>query len=509
MLQGAFVLMIAGLINRTLGFGLRLVLVRIIGDQGIGLFQMVFPVFITFSILATFGFSVAISKFVSERISQNNYHEILKILKIAVIFAVITGSFFAIILYFNAPFVANKVLNNAKTELLLKAIAPALFFVAIASMFRGFFQGLRMMIPTATSQIVEQITRIIVTLVVIKALLDYQLKYQVTGAALGISAGEGLGLLTLLLIFFKVKTDIIKQIQPTIDIKTNWNLFKELIKFGFPITIGKVVASLIYSLEAILIPAQLQAAGYSVTEATSLYGQLSGMVLQIVHLPTVITVAVTSSLIPAVSEAISANNHKRFQDHYQQALRLTIYTGLPAAVIFFLLPEKICSLLFGYPQAGSILQLFALGAIFLYLLQILKGILQGLGDPNIVVINSIVGLIFEVVLIYFLVSQPDIGLKGAILAITVRFIVIAMLHFVAIYRKVDLTLNLKQLIIKPFLAAGLLAASLTSIYQYFWQLSQNNLLSTFLAVSIGMTGYLAILITTGGITSRDIDRILN
>ncbi|MBM7624127.1 stage V sporulation protein B [Sporohalobacter salinus] len=501
--------MISGFINRTLGFGLRLILVRVIGDQGIGLFQMVFPIFITFSILATFGFSVAISKFVSERISKNNYCEILKILKIAVIFAVITGSFFTVILYFNAPFVANNILNNAKTELLLKAIAPALFFVTIASMFRGFFQGLRMMAPTATSQIIEQITRIIVTLIVIKTLLDYQLKYQVTGAALGISAGEGLGLLTLLFIFFKVKTDIIQQIQPTANTETSWSLFKELIKFGFPITIGKVVASLIYSLEAILIPARLQAAGYSVSQATSLYGQLSGMVLQIVHLPTIITVAVTSSLIPAVSEAISANNHQRFQDHYQQALRLTIYTGLPAAVIFFLLPEKICSILFGYPQAGSILQLFALGAIFLYLLQILKGILQGLGSPNTVVINSIVGLVFEVVLIYFLVSQPNIGLNGAIIAITIRFIVITILHFISIYRKVNLTLDLKQLILKPLLAASFLAISLTPIYQYFWRLNQNNLLSTILAISIGMIGYLLILIITRGITSKDINRILN
>lgn len=501
--------MISGFINRALGFGLRLILVRVIGDQGIGLFQMVFPVFITCSILATFGFSVAISKFVSERISRDNYREILKILKLAVIFAIITGSFFAVLLYFNAQFVATEILNNAKTKLLLKAIAPALFFVTIASMFRGFFQGLRMMVPTATSQIVEQITRIIVTLIVIKTLLNYQLKYQVTGAALGISAGEGLGLLTLLLIFFKLKTDIIQKTQLTTNTETNWNLFKELIKFGFPITIGKVVTSLIYSLEAILIPARLQVAGYSVSQATSLYGQLSGMVLQIVHLPTVITIAVTSSLIPAVSEAISDNNHKRFQDHYQQALRLTIYTGLPAAVTFFLLPKKICSILFGYPQAGSILQLFALGAVFLYLLQILKGILQGLGKPNTVVINSIVGLGIEVILIYFLVSQPDIGLEGAIIAITIRFIVIAVLHFFAIYRKVDLSLDFNQLILKPFLAAGLFSVSLTPIYQYFWQLSQNNLISTVLAVSIGITGYVVILIITGGITSNDIDRILN
>jgi stage V sporulation protein B len=501
--------MFAGLINRILGFGLRLVLVRIIGDQGIGLFQMVFPIFVTFAIISTFGLPIAISKFVSERVAQDNYQESLKLLKISLSFTVITGTLFSIIFYFSAPYIANNILHNGQTTLILKAIAPALFFVSIASIFRGFFQGLRMMTPTAISQVVEQVTRIIVTLIVIKQLIDYSLHYQAAGAALGVSAGEALGLLTLIFLFLKARFSIELDASQNTNTKSTFTLWKELIKFGFPITIGRIVASLMYSMEAILIPARLQAAGYSISEATGLYGQLSGMVQQIIHLPTIITIAVTSSLIPAISESVSVNNYFELKNRYQEALRLTIYATLPAVTVFHLLPEKICKILFGYPQAGEILELISLGVIFLYILQILSGVLQGLGKPNIVVINSIIGLSFEISLIYFLVSQPDIALKGAIIGIMVRFFVIAVLNFLAIGNTIGFSLNIKELIFKPLVATGFLAIVLPAAYQYFWSLWGKDIISLILSIIVGLTCYLLFLIVSGGITKKDLNRIFN
>lgn len=501
--------MLAGLINRILGFGLRLILVRIIGDQGIGLFQMVFPLFVTFAIISTFGLPVAISKFVSERMAQESRQESLRLLKISLGFTLVSGTLLSIIFYFSAPFLAKQILNNAQTELILQAIAPALFFVSLASIFRGFFQGLRIMTPTAVSQIVEQVTRIIVTLIVIKNLLDYSLYYQATGAALGVSAGEALGLLTLVIIFLNIKSNIRSKSNPSTNIKSTFNLFTELVKFGFPITVGRIVASLMYSTEAILIPARLQAAGYSMSQATSLYGQLSGMVQQIVHLPTIITAAVTSSLIPAISESLSMNNHFELRNRYQESLRIAIYAGLPAVTTFYLFPKEICEVLFGYPQAGEILKLISLGAIFLYLLQVLSGVLQGLGKPNTVVINSIIGLVFEILLIYFLTSNPDFGLKGAIIGIVVRYFIIAILNFIAIGKQIGFSLNFKQLILKPVLATGCFVIILSEVYQYLWVLWQSTLVDLIIAVVIGLIVYLLVLIITKGITTEDLNRIFN
>ncbi|WP_255361554.1 MULTISPECIES: stage V sporulation protein B [unclassified Candidatus Frackibacter] len=509
LLQGAFVLMLAGLINRILGFGLRLVLVRILGDQGIGLFQMVFPIFVTFAIVTTFGLPVALSKFVSERMAKDNFIESLRLLKISLGFTIFTGIFFSFLFYFSAPFLANNMLQNSQTELILQAIAPALFFVSVASVFRGFFQGLRMMTPTAISQIIEQITRIIVTLIVIKKLLDYSLQYQATGAAIGVSAGEAIGLITLVTIFLKVKLDNQQNLNTNSRLKGKRELCKELIKFGFPITIGKIVASLMYSVEAILIPTRLQAAGYSVTEATSLYGQLSGMVQQIIYLPTIVTIAITSSLIPAVSESLSNANYHELRNRYQEALRLTFYTGLPAIIIFYLLPTKICDLLFGYPQAGNILKLISLGAIFLYLLQILSGVLQGLGKPNLVVINSIIGLVFEMIIIFNLVSRPNFGLKGAVIGIIVRFLIVTILNFLAIGREIGFRLDFKQLILKPIIAAISLPIIIPTTYQYFWNLWQSDSASLILSILVGLLTYLLLLIITKAITAKDLNRILN
>ncbi|MCK8825018.1 stage V sporulation protein B [Fuchsiella alkaliacetigena] len=501
--------MVAGLINRVLGFGLRMVLTRIIGDKGIGLFQMIFPIFLTFSILATFGLPVAVSKFVSEKIAQKNQQESVKILKLAISFTVFSGTLFSIIFYLAAPFIANNILNNPQTEIILKAIAPALFFITNASILRGFFQGLRMMTPTAISQVIEQITRIIVTLIILKLLAAYSLRYQAAGLALGITAGEGLGLLTLVLLFFKLRQKPKKRTTISPPKSNRALLFKKLIKFGFPITVSKLVASTTYSLEAILIPTRLQAAGYSVAVATSLYGQLSGMALQVIHLPMVITIAVNSNLIPAISEAVSNQNRSQLLNRYHQALRLVIYTGLPAAIIFYSLPEEICDILFGYPEAGEILKLISVGVLFLYLLQIMNGMLQGLGKPKLVVINSIIGLICEVLIIYILVSQPQFGLKGAGIAIIVRYLVITLLNFMAIGKEIGFALDLKQLVFKPLLGGSLLFLVIPFLETLLLDLGITDLTNLILSITGGMLAYTLVLIITGGITSRDLNQLIN
>ncbi|MFW6238360.1 MAG: oligosaccharide flippase family protein, partial [Halanaerobiales bacterium] len=164
---GAFVLTAAGFINRLLGFLLRMLIVRQIGDEGLGLFQMVYPLYITSLLLATAGFPVAISKLIPERLAEDRIPGVLHYLKVTVIILSLSGTSLALILLFSAHFLTTTILSDPRTYFPLLGLLPALVICPLASAFRGFFQGHRTMIPTAVSQLTEQISRFLATVTII------------------------------------------------------------------------------------------------------------------------------------------------------------------------------------------------------------------------------------------------------------------------------------------------------------------------------------------------------
>ncbi|MTI61443.1 MAG: polysaccharide biosynthesis protein [Firmicutes bacterium] len=464
-LQGALILMIAGLINRVIGFVLRLILVRQIGDEGLGLFQMVYPLFMTLLLLTTAGFPVAISKLIPERMTHNDKQGGYNLLKVTLVFVCLMSILISLILYFSSGYIAQHIYRDSRTGIILLSLIPALLISPLAACFRNFFHGIHSMLPTAFSQITEQFTRLIITLSLVSTAASLGLKYQTASMAVGISAGEFAGLLILLIMFIHhlflsdyqklSHSDKIKKIQK----KFKHNFFfdlKTIAALAIPITIGRLVNSLMMSGEAILIPRQLQLAGFSIQEATSLYGQLSGMVEQLIFLPTVITIALTTSLIPNISAARACKNYHKIKENYQDVIRITTYLGFPVTVIFLCKGSEICQLLFGYPAAGVILSHMAFSATFIYFLQVSHGMLNGLGKPQLSLLNLTLGSILKIGGILLLTRQTALGIHGAAFSIGLGYMLSALLNFIVIGHNIGYSLNIKQCFIKPLLASLLI-----------------------------------------------------
>ncbi|MGM0368860.1 MAG: putative polysaccharide biosynthesis protein [Bacillota bacterium] len=509
LIKGTIILMIAGVINKIFGFGLRMYLVRVIGDEGLGLFQMVFPIFVTSSIIITLGLPIAVTKFVSRNTAKGQYNKALQVFELSIITVCLSGLAVTFLFVKQANLIADLLLQDQRTYYLLLAIAPALFFTGLASIIRGFFQGLRIMTPTAISRIIEQIARLLATILILLKLATASLEFKVTGVAIGVSIGETVGFITLVLIFFYYLPQLKEQDSQVVE-ENKLSLLTRLIKFGIPITCSRLIASLMYTLEAITIPGQLQQAGFSTSNATSFYGQLSGMVQQLILLPTIMTIALKSNLIPAVSEALADNNKASIRNKAQQAIRLTFYSGFLAVIILFLVPRQICELLFDYPQAGNILRVLATTAVFLYLAQIFSSILQGLGQPNKVVRNSVIALVVELLIIQSVVYLPQsIALLTICLAIGARFLVTAGLHFFTINHKVKLRLPLEHLFFKPLLAGLAVCVILPLLNNFLLKVYESNLISLGISLTVSSILYLAILIMTKGITKKDWQQIIN
>ncbi|MFW5996028.1 MAG: putative polysaccharide biosynthesis protein [Halanaerobiaceae bacterium] len=503
-LAGAFILTITGFINRFLGFLLRMLIVRQIGDEGLGLFQMVYPLYITALLLATAGFPVAISKLIPERLAENNIPGVLHYLKVTIITLTLTGITLALTLLFAARFLSTTILNDPRSYYPLLGLLPALIICSLASAFRGFFQGHRTMNPTALSRLTEQICRFLATLVIIHLISSLGIHFQAAGIALGITVGETAGLIILLYMF-------LHRYGPGLEnkIKQQGNSFlqdsKQIAFLALPITAGRIVNSLMQTTEAVLIPRQLELAGYAMEEATSLYGQLSGMVLQIISLPSVITFALATSLIPSISEAHTSGNQKKIKNNFSDILRIATILGIGGAVIFFSRGQEICNLLFNHPQAGRLLSGLALSVPFIYFLQLSSGMLNGLGRPRLSVRNLLLGSLLKLGIIYFFIPHPDFGIFGALLGITAGSMLAAFLNFISTGKIIGFKFNINKVIFRP-LIAGTVVYLLNPLFSRINHLAISKKLHTPLILLSLVLIYFLSLLVTGAITRKDLQR---
>jgi len=512
-LQGALILMLAGLINRVIGFVLRIFIVRTVGDEGLGLFQMIYPLFMTLLLISTAGFPVAISKLIPERLAKNDLRGGYNLFKVSLLFILLMSTFVVAVTYFSAEFISTGVYSDSRTYILILSILPAIIISSLASCFRGFFQGMHTMIPTALSQITEQISRFLATLMIVNAIGYLGLKYQAAGIAIGISIGEFCGLLLLIILFIFTlfnnhkNKSMIKNKMSTYLKRNNVADFKIIAGLAIPITMGKVINSLMMSGEAILIPRQLELGGLTISEATSLYGQLSGMVEQVIFLPTIITIALTISLVPNVSDAYARNNINKIKNNYQDVIRISCYLGFPITIIFYRLGTNICDLLFGYPQAGELLATMAFCSTFIYYLQVSHGMLNGLGKPHISVINLGIGSAIKLIGIFYLTGQ-SLGIHGAAISIGLGIVASALLNFIAIGHNIGYDVEINTSFIKPLLASALLYFSEPYIREAFAYFSINlgPKLETIIILLIMIIIYIIIMILIRAITMEDINR---
>lgn len=488
---GAIILVVASFINRIIGFIYRVMSIRLVGAEGIGLYEMVFPVYIMFLVLATAGIPLAISKLVSAEIAKNNSAGAYKIFKISLCVLVFSGAFFTCVMYLIFPFLLEVAFSDTRVNLVFKTMIPAVFFISISSAFRGFFQGLQQMLPTALTQVVEQLVRVTVGLFLAKHLIIYGLEYAVTGMAIGMVCGEIVSLIVIMIFFFKNKPLYITTGSRNIS---TWTILQDIHRLSIPITLTRVFATTILAIEAFILPQRLQVAGMNYREATAIYGQYSGMALSLLVLPTVLTISLAITLIPAISEASAKNNKMLINRLIDRSLILTLLIGIPSSIYFYLFGSDLTYLLFNNKEAGALLKSLSLCCIFLYIQQTTTGILQGLGAVKISLQNTLVGGSIRLVGIYFLTAIPHYGINGAIVAINMSFITMAFLNLVSIAKLTGLNINLGKNL-KPILCGFFLL--LFTVFLSKLQISANPTLNLLIVLTMASLFYLLSLLLFG------------
>ncbi|GAA3408267.1 stage V sporulation protein B [Paenibacillus hodogayensis] len=504
-IHGTMILLAAGIVNRILGFVPRIALPRVIGPEGVGLYQLGYPFMIVVITIISGGIPLAVAKLVAEADSEGDEKRIRSILRASLAITGLLAVFFTVFCIWAAPWITSRLLTDSRVIHTFLSMCPILPIVAVSAVYRGYFQGRQNMTPTAVSQVVETLVRIVAMLVFASLLLPYGLEWAAAGAMIGVVVGELFGMLVLL---FSVRQSRPAAGRGPSDRKPvgKPGIFRprELLAIAIPVTGSKLVGSASYLLESILTAQSLAVAGVATALATAQYGVLQGMIIPVLLLPGALTYSLSVSLVPTLSEAAARNDMRTIHKRLHQSLRLALVTGAPFAVIMFVLAEPLCFYLYGNAEIAKMLKMMAPVAIFLYFQGPLQAALQALDRPGSALMNTFVGAVVKLVLIVCLASRPQWGILGAVVAINANMALVTLLHWHSMSRLLQFRMRAVHFM-KTALASALMGAVCYAGMNLIW--TQEPLIRFIGAVLSGSLVYLACIFALKLVDRSDMTRI--
>jgi stage V sporulation protein B len=490
-IRGAFILTIANIIDRSIGFIFRIILSNMLGPEGMGIYQLVLPIYFVSITFLTSGTMAVTSRFISEERAKGNKKNVFKILKITFLIVLIFAFAISSLLFFKAKYVAEKLLHEPRALLSILIFAPVLIIVASSSVFKGFFQGVINMIPASVSEIVEQIVRVSTTLYLIQLFTGAKLEYLVAIAIFGISVGEIVSFLMYIL-FYKREVKIINKEMPY-DGK-EWDTFsivKTIVVTSIPITFSKLIVNVLDLAESLIIPSRLVVSGLTHSEAMSEFGKMLGMAVPLAYMPAVITSSLSTTVLPAVSEAAALKKWDTVRLRINQAIGYTTLVAFPAIILFLALPEQISQLLYpSSPGVGAFVRVISMGSIFAFLEAVVASILHGLGKQTVVLKNSIIWLGVCIIGMYYLTAMPQLRLFGYIYSFIFADALILMLNMFELIKMTGLRIDYLNWFIKPITASTIMGIIVIIIHSKLLTINVNMWINIFLSIFTGILAYL-------------------
>jgi len=509
---GAMLLGAAGILVKVLGLFFRIPLTNIIGADGMGYYQTAYPVYVLILTISTSGLPTAISRMVSERRSLNNYYEAYRVFKVSFSVMLILGLSTGILLFIFAPMI-SELQKEPDAVMALRATVPALILCPVLSCYRGFFQGQSNMVPTALSQVVEQIFRVGVGLGLALLLVSKGLPQAAAGASFGASAGSIFGLAAIIYLFqrnrYKMEDEI--RMSGRKSTETSGSIVSNLLKIAVPITIGACIMPILNWIDTLIVKRRLLFIGYDNTAARTLYGELSGMASPIINVPQVLTQTLVQTLVPVISSAFKRDDMDFVRKNASLGLRYAFTVSLPCAVGMIVLSKPIMQLFYPTQQkslanAAACLSIYAVGMVFLSSTHALTGVLQGIGKQTIPVRNLFIGAAVKAVVTYVLTGIPAINVKGAAVGTACAYIIAAWLNFAAVRKYTAVKPDIKIVVIKPLLSAAVMGVVVFFVFRLIKD-PLGNTVSTLLSVFIGVVIYAAMMLITRGITAEDFESV--
>ena len=512
-LKGTLILTVASFVVKVIGSLNWIFVSRILGGEGIGLYQMAFPIYFFAMSISQAGVPVAISIITAERVALKDVFGARRVFRISMTLMVFTGLLFSLLTYFGAGWLIEwQFIRDPRAYMAVVALSPTIFFVTLLASSRGYLQGWQRMTPTAVSQIIEQIFRVLTMVLFASLLLPMGLDYAAAGASLGAFAGAIGGLLVLVYYHWKLDKDIEREYGPTLAPPPGAKpeplgaIVKRIFSLALPVSAASIMLPIVSNLDLLIVPQRLEVAGYTVPQATELFGYLTGMAVPLVNLATILTASLAVSIVPAISEARALQDTQRVYNQTAAAVRISNFVCFPAFVVVLVLATPISTLIYNAPGAGPAVLISSFSIVLLGLHQVSTAVLQGLGHPTIPMVNMILAAVVKVVLNWVLTAIPWLGIMGAAWATAADMGVAAVINLYFIWRYIGYRMEFLQLL-KTVAAAAVMAGAVHLFYSAVMETLAVNAVATFGAVFVGVVVYFAVLLLIRGLLEEDMARI--
>lgn len=523
LVQGS-ILAIASLVSRVIGLVYRIPLTAIIGDHGNDYYSCAYEIYSLLLLISSYSLPMAVSKMVSARISNGEKQNAYRVFKGAMIFALFTGTAACMIVFFGA----EELTRLFKTPLgvyALQVLAPTLIIVAVLGVFRGFFQGMGTMIPSAVSQIIEQIVNAVVSVgaayvlfaygrriaTVLGSKEHYDAAYGAAGGTLGTSAGALCGLAFIIFVFSMFLPKFRKAMRRENKIgkkqpESYRVIFGILIGTVVPVLMSTTIYNMVSIVDQWLFKNIATIQGYSAADVSEWWGIFSGKYRVLTNVPISISTALAASCVPALAAAFAQKDEKQVRSKIGMSMRFIMVVAMPCTAGIMVLADPIIQLLFpgSSPLAGHLLQAGGISVIFYSISTLSNAVLQGIDRMRIPVRNASVALVLHAGVIAVGMFGLKLNIYGICVGTIAFSLIMCILNGMSVRKYSGFKPDVTKTFIKPAIASAIMGVVVYAAYFVCHKVSHSNAVSTVIAVLVGMIVYAAALLLIKGLTEEEL-----
>lgn len=510
--KGAMILSIAGLVAKIFSAIYRIPLSHLVGNDVFGDYTTVYGFYGLLISPVLVGIPNALTKMVSERIAVKDYNNAHRIYHYAMVLLGCLGLMISLFMILGVDWIIASTKWPTSNRYMIYGFSISVMFIAVAGVFKSYFQGREIMVPTALTQIIENISKAIFGLGIIYLLikLGQDSPIIIGGAALGVSLAFISSTLYIIWYYVKhrkyIQTEELKVAKKYKEV-TFGQVTKQLAKLAIPISLATAAYSVMNFIDTITIYKRMEVIGFNENQIRDMYGFM-GKALTIINVPLTISLALMISILPAISTAMVHKNKEEVCNKISLGIRLGLLLGLPAATGIIILANPIMTMIFPGVIANEYLQLLGICLVLMIIGQTLAGILQGMGKYLYPAMALLVSVVIKYIINYNLIAS-DLQLKGAIIGSICYYIVFVSLNYWKLKKETGVILDKLNVFVKPAIASVIMGISIFFVYKGIIGIIGSNLMTTVLTIICGMIIYFMVLFATKAIQEDDLSFLPN
>lgn len=499
-LKNAFILTATSLLLRTVGIFFRVYLSNKIGAEGMGLYQLVFSIYILASTFASSGISTGVTRLVAEQAGMCTRRNIRRILRRAILVSLLIGIISTLVIFFGAKPIARYGLGDMRAVPALQILSLGLPVMGISSCLRGYFIARRRVSRSTNAQLIEQTVRILAIFLIIDRFASMGISAACAAVMIADTLAETASCLHLWIGYLGDRRRISDSPETKTAVKPR--ILRRLLAIAVPITAGRYLNTSLRTVENLLVPNCLTRFTRSRERALSEFGMLKGMAMPILFFPSSLLSAFSTLLIPEISEAAVLHQKEKVNRAVNQSLRITLLMSIPISGLFTLFSSQLGILIYNSREVGFLIGVLAPIMPFMYLESVVDGLLKGLDQQVSSLKYSVLDSVIRITAIVLII--PTNGIKGFLFIMIVSNILTSSLNIRRLLVITGVRMRWAQWVLKPLLAIATAGVSAYGLHQILSQAALSMIVTLVLLSAVVVAIYAVLLFLFGCLDKRDI-----